>query len=35
MTYLNSDVDNIISLIPRTHKIEYKTTLNNILRIIY
>jgi len=35
MTYLNRDLDNTISLIPRTHKIEYKKTINNILRIIH
>tara|TARA_B100001248_G_C27386024_1_gene459735 strand:+ start:1515 stop:2324 length:810 start_codon:yes stop_codon:yes gene_type:complete len=35
MTYLNRDIENTISLIPRTHKIEYKKSINNILRIIH
>lgn len=35
MTYLNKDMDNTISLIPKSHRVEYKTTLNNILRILH
>lgn len=35
MTYLNKDIDNTVSLIPKSHRVEYKRTLNNILRILH
>ena len=35
MTYLNKGLKNQISIIPKTHKVEYKKTLSNILRIIH
>ena len=35
MTYVNHDANNIISVIPKTHKPKYRLTLNNILRIFH
>ncbi len=35
MTYVNHDTNNIISLIPKSHKQEYRLTLNNFMRIFH